>query len=85
MRVLAIRDANKTEINIYGYGKYEGDEPCPMMGGIRNPKIVLDNGDVVWGCECWWGDVEKAEQELQLRTGKRRINIVTVERETDEK
>ena len=23
-----------------------------------NPKIRLDNGTVVWGCECWWGDAE---------------------------
>lgn len=21
-----------------------------------NPKIVLDGGGVVWGCECWWGE-----------------------------
>lgn len=20
-----------------------------------NPKIVLDDGEVVWGAECWWG------------------------------
>jgi hypothetical protein len=19
-----------------------------------NPRIELDNGNVVWGCECWW-------------------------------
>lgn len=23
-----------------------------------NPKIVLDTGGVVWGCDCWWGDAD---------------------------
>lgn len=23
--------------------------------GHKNPKIKLDTGEVVWGCECWWG------------------------------
>lgn len=49
-----------------GWGTYVGDEVPPNEGlgsltgylaGERrsNPKIVLDSGDVVWGCECWWG------------------------------
>lgn len=20
----------------------------------KNPKITLDDGKVIWGCECWW-------------------------------
>jgi hypothetical protein len=27
-----------------------------VMG--KNPRIKLDNGKIVWGCECWWGPVE---------------------------
>lgn len=23
-----------------------------------NPKIALDNGGVVWGYECWWGEMD---------------------------
>ena len=23
-----------------------------------NPKIRLDNGTEVWGCECWWGGAD---------------------------
>jgi hypothetical protein len=23
-----------------------------------NPRIKLDNGKTVWGCECWWGDAD---------------------------
>jgi hypothetical protein len=24
----------------------------------KNPKIVLDDGETVWGAECWWGPEE---------------------------
>ncbi|MDR1516457.1 MAG: hypothetical protein LBS45_12265 [Synergistaceae bacterium] len=78
LRVLAFRDATDTEVNIYGYGAYVGNEPCPVMGGIPNPKIVLDSGDVVWGCECWWGAAEAAEERLQM--GRRVVNTVPVPR-----
>lgn len=83
MRVLAVRDATETEVNIYGYGKYEGDEPCPHLGDIPNPKILLDSGDVVWGCECWWGEAEVAEQKLQLQTGCRTVNTIPVQRRAE--
>jgi len=23
---------------------------------LPNPRIRLDSGKIVWGCECWWGD-----------------------------
>jgi hypothetical protein len=45
-------------------GDYVGDEPYQHDGnpwvpkGRRNPKIVLEGGGVVWGCECWWGPVQ---------------------------
>ena len=29
-----------------------------------NPKIELDNSDVVWGCQCWWA----AEKDSRLPT-----------------
>ncbi len=25
---------------------------------LTNPRIRLDNGGVVYGCECWWGDIK---------------------------
>lgn len=28
-----------------------------------NPKIALDSGGHVWGCECWWGTVDDAPPE----------------------
>lgn len=41
-----------------------------------NPKIVLDGGGVVWGCECWWG--EAAETTPQEWAKGRKIVAVTV-------
>jgi hypothetical protein len=57
-----------------GWGTYVGEEVPPNEGhsslsaylsGLRqtNPKIVLDSGDVVWGCECWWGPEEQVKAE----------------------
>ena len=66
-RVAAILTANEKTVSLLGFGTYVGDEvPDENAVGVlaealrecsaRNPKIELDNGDVVWGCECWWGD-----------------------------
>lgn len=30
-----------------------------LLQMARNPKIELDNGDVVWGYQCWWGPEER--------------------------
>lgn len=61
-------------LEFLGYGTYMGDEIPVDAGGwmadaIReskttNPKIVLDNGDVVWGCECWWGNEAEVKAAL---------------------
>jgi hypothetical protein len=34
----------------------------------KNPRIKLDNGDVVWGKECWWGALEQKDRALDGRT-----------------
>ena len=31
---------------------------------LENPKLVLDNGDIVWGCECWWGSEKAVEASI---------------------
>lgn len=36
-------------------------EPCPDMGGLRNPKLVLDDGTVLWGYQCWWDRADEEE------------------------
>ena len=71
VRTFAVHSATKDEVKLYGVGVYVGDEMPPLEVdagrlaaglGWPNPKIVLDSGDVVWGCECWWGPESKLEQ-----------------------
>lgn len=41
-----------------------------------NPRIKLDSGKIVWGFECWWGDVASFE--------KNSADLTVVERDIDE-
>jgi hypothetical protein len=49
-------------------------ESIPVPDYLKNPKIVLDNGKVVWGCECWWGPEEVIRKRLENYS-----NIVVVD------
>jgi hypothetical protein len=58
-QVTALISTNNKEVLVLGRGVYVGDfEPPEGIPGLKSPKIVLDNGDVVWGCECWWAETE---------------------------
>lgn len=81
-RIGAIHSVNETTVEFFGYGYYLGDEippsnikflGIPVLDEI--PKLRLDSGDIIWGCECLWGDVEYIDDELK---GKEMI-LVTVE------
>lgn len=57
-RVGALLSSTDEAMKFLGYGEYVGMEsvtPDVYPLPIPNPKIVLENGDVVWGMECWWG------------------------------
>jgi hypothetical protein len=60
-----------SKAHFLGYGVYEGDFiPPPEVNpdlnpGIPNPKLILDNGQVVWGCECWWMPEEDMKDMLK--------------------
>lgn len=78
-RVGAIQSANKETVKLYGFGTYQGDEVPPKEVdsflselGLYNPKIVLDNGKVVWGCQCWWG----SEEKVKTMIGNRKVEVV---------
>jgi hypothetical protein len=76
-RVGAISNINAdTKVaEFYGYGVYLGDY-IPDNDDIKlfnislkklsftNPKILLDSGDYVWGCECWWAPEEEIKNML---------------------
>lgn len=74
-RVGAILDAKDGAVEFLGYGVYEGDfVPEGAAGwiaedlrgiGATNPKIRLDSGKIVWGCECWWGSEKSVKKQLE--------------------
>jgi len=73
-RVGAVQSADEKEVRLFGYGIYEGDMPHPVMK-MSNPKIRLDDGRVVWGCECWWGP----EKQIKEFIGDKKVTIVKLE------
>ena len=84
--MLAIRDSQDGVLNIYGAGTYVGDVDLPeYAGGFNfgqsNPKIELDNGKVVFGCECWWGPEEHLREKyadyqfMEVDIDKDRIKV----------
>jgi len=49
-------------------------------GAGLNPKIQLDSGAIVWGCECWWAEVDgappgkiRAIEQLPLISAPRQV------------
>lgn len=84
-RVGAIAEQNEEGTLFFGYGVYEGDfkieDPTIYMMGFQvasmdiiNPRIRLDNGDVVWGCESWWAPEEEVQQLLE----DEKVEIISV-------
>lgn len=74
-RVGAILKANEKTVHLLGYGVFDGDVEHPEFG-FPNPRITLDSGGHVWGCECWWGPEEKVRASI----GEREIIEVTTTR-----
>lgn len=90
-RVIAISHTDGDIIYSYGEGTLLGDlhpkdfseENQPvgslaemlMEEEIENPCIKLDNGNIIWGCECWWGSVGKIKKELEQYKEVRQIDI----------
>ena len=80
IRVGAILGGSKETkiVKFLGYGKYVGDHPPVEAVGwmaeslaksnVPNPKIELDNGEVVYGCECWWGVEAGVKEKLAKYT-----------------
>jgi hypothetical protein len=76
-RVGAIFAETDKRVEFLGYGSYAGDFVPETAGGFlaeiakivesKNPKIFLDSGKVVWGCECWWGPEEEIKKHLEGR------------------
>ncbi len=77
-RIGAISHKKNETVYFFGYGVYVGEEVPPpgvKFLGIElhdlqeeNPKLLLDNGDVVWGCECWWGEEGHVQRGMEGKT-----------------
>lgn len=76
-RVGAILSGTEQTVELIGFGVYEGDfvpvEAVGMFAEIGrelehlNPRIKLDDGEVVYGCECWWGAEDEVRKQLEGR------------------
>jgi len=78
-RIGAVLEADDNTISLIGFGVYAGEEVppanvSPMLHeiGLKNPKLIMDDGQIAWGCECWWGNEEKVKQII----GGRKIVMV---------
>jgi hypothetical protein len=77
-RVTALLCVDGDKVYSFGDGTYVGDEVPPpeinpefraAMGELGmaerpNPKIDLDSGKTVWGCECWWGPADEIKSKF---------------------
>jgi hypothetical protein len=90
-RVGAIACADKKEIQFLGFGVYEGDFVPTEAGGFFgelcqaservNPRIRLDNGKVVYGCECYWSLEQNIRDMIEsAKTVGTVIRIVDIEK-----
>ena len=69
-RVGALLCVDDKLVQLIGYGVYVGDEIPPKEIGdlgffvplVPNPRINLDNGFTVYGCQCWW------DEEIAIKT-----------------
>jgi hypothetical protein len=91
-KVGAVLSAEDGVVHFLGWGVYGGDV-VPEDRGIghvatslhnaklRNAKILLENGKVVYGCECWWGK----EKAIQVAINRwRRYGYKIVDMDIDE-
>ena len=53
------------------------EEEIKSLGDNPNPKIVLENGKVIWGCEIYWTDEETTK--LALKVNGDNLERMTVE------
>ena len=87
-RVGAVLSADSGVVKLLGFGVYSGHfkpdvqclgfDPEDLPDGFVNPKIQLDDGRVVWGCQCWWGPEEWVRNRM---IGDRKVVTVGLDGE----
>lgn len=61
-------------VRLFGFAPSELEKEVP---GHKNPCLKMDDGNIVWGCECWWGPESKLEETI----GGRKIVQVDIKEE----
>ena len=86
-RVGAIASIRNGVAEIFGFGTYKGALVPNHKDGrgtsadllkeadVENPTIELDNGELIYGCECWWASEEKIQEMIGKCT---EVKIVTI-------
>jgi hypothetical protein len=79
-RVGTVFRADEDTVYLLGFGVFEGYFVPPASAGgfnfgIPNPRIRLDGGKEVFGCECWWG----GEKEVKKMCEGRKVVAVDID------
>lgn len=97
-RVMAIygADEERKEFEVFGAGVYQGEQPVEPgtmafgvdvykeVPGLESPCILLDSGEKVFGCECWWGSEALVQFELdQARSEGWTVKMVNITEERE--
>jgi hypothetical protein len=93
-RVGAILGEDEDKVELLGYGVYLGDAvPVGAAGPIAAmmvehdcpiAQIRLDNGKMVWGCECRWGEEDLVRRHVSL-VDKRVVHVDIDEERANER
>lgn len=94
-RVGALVEANEESgVQFLGYGTYRGlrlppREICHMgvpwrleHGDVKIPRIVLDNGDTIWGCEVHWATENEMRELIRFYERERKLRVHAVDMPT---
>ena len=83
-------DGIKT-VRFLGWGTYMGEElpeeavgfwaECCVAEGRKSPQIVLDSGEIVYGCECWWSTAKDIQSRLDAFELIENVSITEVRKE----
>ena len=65
-RVYVVSRETEGTVYVYGWATHVGSEKYPggpglCRKGVNNPRLNLENGGWVYGCESWWGPATEAE------------------------
>jgi len=85
-RIGAVSHAEGDTIYIFGFGEYKGESVPGIQAkgfladmlkdaNVENPCLVLDSGEMIWGCECWWGPEMKVKDQMELYTNVQHLSI----------